>query len=522
MVKRQVDLKFQAEGAEQVAGSIQRIGRASQQTASRTSRLASSARRAADATAAFGTKMLLLPTALVNVARIVTGLARSVRGLVFDLAKTGDKSADVQTAFAAMEKRIGSTGKLLELLRDATGETTDKLTLMTGVAKFAGAGIDLSAEQFGGLFSVIEQFSRVTGKDFISTLELVARSLAAGTPSALAQIGLLDEASARFLVAAEAGGEFAGTADTATKRTAIMNKILEGSRKALERLGGGTETAGKQIERFEASIADFIFDLKLGVATSQDLSDAFGEVTSVLQQFGIAGEEAGTTAGRAIGDALAVVIRFGLDTVEVMATAAAQLNRLAAEVVSATGSIVNFVTDAFAGLVQTIGNAMAFITRLVTTPLADILERIANFGDALGIISEQTARGLRVQVDAIRRLPGEIERGGREGARSARRWNSDLQTTLDGTTQALRENAEWWDQVQQKIQRGREVAQQRAISFAQLDVNIDVSARNARRDIENAAERVRTRTREVLTPLLEPISNAEQQIAAQAAMVATR
>ncbi len=513
MAEREVRLKFSAEGAERTSNAISKIGSVATRTARSAKNLGSSAVRATKAFASFGQRIRGLPTDLLSTAKILQGIGQTLRGLTADFAKSGDAILEQRSAFAALEDRIGSAGKLLEQLRKATGGTTDSLTLLQGATRFAAAGVDLSAKQFQELFRVVEQVTRITGRDFVGTLDAVARSIASGTASQLVQIGLLDEASASILAQNAAQGKLEGGITTIQKRQGILNAIIEGGARQFQRLGGGVESAGKQFERALAGLTNFTNAIREGFATSQELSNAIEEVQAVLQEFGLVGEDTGLSIGKFLGDALAKIITLGLDAAELFLNLGADLSRFSAKALITFGQITRTVTDFGATLIEVLGRVFGELGPIILAPIRLAINQILLIEAATGVIPDAFAESLRETKDVLDKLPQAVKESAVKAASELRAFGFEAQEAVKPLAEELNRAGDTLDALQRRVEEARTVGRARAPGALKIEVEVDgeIDIRAAAAGLGGIAEEAaRQFQRKIQKPLEEVV--AEQQL----------
>jgi hypothetical protein len=197
------------------------------------------------------------------------------------------------------------------------------------------------------------------------------------------------------------------------------------------------------------------------------------------------------------------------------------INSVAADIVSGFGSAVEFVIGAGATIREALGQAFAGLVDIVLTPIRIILDGLLMIEDAVGLIPDSIADGIRSVRNFTDDFPQGVRDSTDEAAASIRGFGTDFKTTMDGTAQTLRENSALFDELNAKIQRGRMAGRFEQRREVQIGVRVEVGAESARKDLEKASDIVRARVREVLQPQIETVHEEQAILGAQAAIVTT-
>lgn len=396
MAEREVRLRFSAEGADRVSNAISTIGTRSATTARQTKTLADSARTATQGFRSFGSQLLLLPTALVSTGRLIGGFIRGIKSLTFGLIDAGGQLADTLGGFKTLETQGINTVDVLNRLREATQGQVRDLDLQQIALAALGGETRVTVEQLGTLINAIFLTSKGLGRDFRPSLEALRRSLATGRLTTLAAIEGFESLTDKLEGARESAR---GQGRQISKLELLqigLNEAIRASNVQIAQFGGIVDSAGDRLNKARVNFQNFTDEIKLSVATTPALVDAFGELNTVFRAFGSETETSGQVIGRSIGNLFAGIISFSLSATE-------KFLRFSAVVNDAIATLEEF---ADVGVRAFLGGLVGIISAL----------------EELGLVQGRSAESLEKFFEAQRRAPGFEEAGAaaRERAQTAR------------------------------------------------------------------------------------------------------
>ncbi len=207
----------------------------------------------------------VVKASMAAAAAAVTAVAASI----YELGNRGSDVDDVRAAFERMTHSMGTDAtEAIAALRKGVVGTVGDYDLMIASNKLMGAGMHLTADQFGMVATAARALAKNTGKDIPEAFDLVAGALTTGRVRSLQAAGALVEikgASAELTAQLKAEGEGMTTgADMATKRGAVMETLAQ-----IVKQSGVSEADFK--EKVDAGITSFrnwIDDLAVAVANS--------------------------------------------------------------------------------------------------------------------------------------------------------------------------------------------------------------------------------------------------------------
>lgn len=219
----------------------------------------------------------ILSGALRAVGEGIVGFVKDLPRMAVELAKAGAASLRQGKALDNLAKSAGTSGKeIVTAIQGASDFTIDKMTAMSAANKAMLLDVAKSPAQFEKLTKVAVSLGRAMGQDAAKSIDDFVT--AAGRQSIMIadnlgltiKMGEANEAYAKKL------GISVNAMDSAQKKQAFLNAMLEAGEAKMADLGDGALDAAGSIERAEAKVSD------LKTALGEKLAPALATVADIL------------------------------------------------------------------------------------------------------------------------------------------------------------------------------------------------------------------------------------------------
>lgn len=264
-----------------------------------------------------GANLLLLPSAILSVGRLISGLARSFSELTTGVIDAGGVLADIRGTLGALAAEGKNTAGALSVLRRATQGQVRDSQLQLGIIKALGGQFKISAGDLETLTEAVFLISKPTG-DFAQNFNVLINALRSGTPSTLASITGFDDLQVAIDTAARASAE-AGIPFTQIVRQQVgIALALARANIITQRFGDVTDSAGDKLQKARVNLENFKDEVLFNIATTPALIavfDGLGEAVGAIARelgdaAGTVGEQIGATIGEGFAFALEKVTEF--------------------------------------------------------------------------------------------------------------------------------------------------------------------------------------------------------------------
>jgi len=310
MVEKEVKLKFEAAGANEVADATAKIGRSFQRTARDSKELEKSGKSLSGAFENLGTKILLLPQALLNAGRVIKNVAETISNLTIGIIESGGSIADTVGSFNKLIEKGVDTAKVLEQLRVATqGQVTD-FELMKLALGSLGGETGITVDQLSKLVQAIFVTGKGLNRELSPALEAMRRSLATGSLTTLAAVEGFENITKVLERAKLAAREHGTRIDRLTLLHLGLTEALKQADRQIDQFADVTDSAGDRLTRFQTQLQNMIDRFKLAVVVSPRLNDAMADLEKFMQAAFGSTEDLATILGGKFGDALGYIIEL--------------------------------------------------------------------------------------------------------------------------------------------------------------------------------------------------------------------
>jgi hypothetical protein len=384
---------------------------------------------------------------------LVTAAVALTAKAVYELGQRGAGVNDVRESLEHFTGSADAADAVLDKLRDGVKGTISDFTLMKDASRLLGAGVKLTADDFGvlGQASFVLQNRGLGGTK--EMLDLVSDALTTGRTKALAAaVGVVAVDDAEAAYAKTLGvtkDQLSDVGKAEAHRIAVM-RLLNA---AVKDAGAQELDFGEKIEKAKAAVENYVDNLASAVAKSPMFAAAFDVIESAIKDaFGGLQEQAIQSVMEAIKKVLVVTIDFGLGVVE------------AVRVVHAAWAAVETV---ILGVEMSIVGAASMVV--------DAIADMAGAAEKLHLVPEGTAASLKEVATQLDNMALSLAKDTAEAARGVT-GNSEFDKTLDklgGTLFRVKDAVENADAVQKKSNETTDIAANNAKKLAAVQKELE-------------------------------------------------
>lgn len=370
----------------------------------------------------FGSKATSVGGIVTLAMTAATAAITATAAAIVELGDRGSRVDDVTNAFDRMTKGAGvdATAALAQLRQGVAGTVSD-FDLMAASNKLMGAGMTLTADQFGIVANAARDLAKNTGKDIPETFDLITGALTTGRAKTLQAAGAFIElkgASAELTTQLKSEGEGMTTsADIATKRGAVMEELQQ----IVARNGIAEADFKEKLEAGRTAIINWADKLATAVSNSDALKAGLDAVQKAVgDAFGPKQEDAIKAIVHYLDEAAISVVGFGAATVPIVATVGEWWNKLVITlgetanlldflavgflyVAKAVAEVVNVATFGnFKTSVDNIGKSVTDLMDRIHTRQATLQENAVAIGDwnKAGDKMQAVLDGIKAKMEA--------------------------------------------------------------------------------------------------------------------------
>lgn len=198
----------------------------------------------------------------------------------FDLGKEGASLMRLEEASGNLAESMGSDMDTVvtAVSRASLGMVSD-MDIMGAASRAMMLGVSSDADQLANLMEIAASKARAMGISTTQAFNDIVTGIGRGSPLILDNLGIVINAAEMNKAYAESIGKTAEQLTEAEKTQALLNSVLTEGNKQLEEIGGLTDDAATQFERFAANAKNAGDELK------KNLAPAVGGAVGVMNEF---------------------------------------------------------------------------------------------------------------------------------------------------------------------------------------------------------------------------------------------
>lgn len=266
-----------SKGMDEVAKSNVKVSKTLEDTSDALEDVADETEKVSKKSAKMSKGQQILAGAMRAVGENIVGLVKDLPRMAVELAKAGAASLRQSKALDNLAKAAGTSGgAIVSAIQEASDFTIDKMTAMSAANKAMLLDVAKTPEQFEKLTKVATTLGRAMGLDAAKSIDDFVT--AAGRQSIMIadNLGLTIKVSEASEAYAKKLGITVKEMDSAQKKQAFLNAMLEAGEVKMAELGESTLDAAGSIERAEAQVLD------LKTALGEKLAPALATVADML------------------------------------------------------------------------------------------------------------------------------------------------------------------------------------------------------------------------------------------------
>jgi len=345
MVEREVKLKFEAAGADEVANATSKIGRTFRSTSRDANTLEKSSKGLTSAFSGLGTKLLLLPQSLVNAGRVISRIASTVSDLTIGIIESGGSIADTAGSFAKLAEKGIDTANVLERLRVATQGQVSNFELMKIALGSLGGETSVSVDQLEKLVQAIFVTGKGLNRELLPALQMMRKSLATGSLTTLASVEGFENLTKVLERAKLSAREQGQRIDRLTLLQIGLSEAVRQANRQIDQFGDVVDSAGDRLTRLQTDFQNLIDKFQLAVVQTPRLNTALADLEKFLQAAFGSTDDLATVLGTKFGEALGYIIELIPDMIAGFESARASGLRWSADMVRGIAYVVEAIRD---------------------------------------------------------------------------------------------------------------------------------------------------------------------------------
>lgn len=355
-----------------------------------------------------------------TVVKVIGGIAvaaGAAAATLIALGSRGAEVADVSDAFKSLTSSLGGSTASLAALRAGTLGTISDFNLMKIANETLGAGVRLSADDFGVMARAAQIAADATGGDMVQSLQTMSDALVSGRTRAVEFMGITIQQDAVITAYAKAHGVAADAISDLGKKEAIRAALLDAMRAKVAAAGAAELDFGDKLARVKTWVQNATDALAVAIAQSPVINTAMDVIGDAME--------------RAFGDNQQQTIKALIGYVNQLAIALVGVASAAlttADLIYRTWSGLKAVFLLTASALGLVVSTLAF----AVTGLLAAASKIPIIGQDFKAAADATAAWAETTLASAKALANQAVEAGKAAASA-----STVSTTIDGWKKSL-------------------------------------------------------------------------------------